>query len=219
MRTPQSGESKGSLRWMQRMVSRHPSVLDTAIGLGPIGWRSPLANDEFAEYRDEDALALVGALPRQRPLSDFWPARGPQWDALGRAATGQVVLVEAKAHVSELFSGASQATGDSLTLISRSLEETARALGAQPGLDWTRRFYQYANRLAMAYFLHEVNGVPTRMVFLHFIGDQDMNGPASRAEWRAALDVVHEALGIRGRVPPYVAEVFIDVRPEVPIVA
>jgi hypothetical protein len=58
-----------------------------------------------------------------------------------------------------------------------------------------------------------------RLVFLHFIGDVDMDGPSTRREWEAALTVLHEALGFRGRVPRYVAEIFIDVRPAVPAVA
>jgi len=34
----------------------------------------------------------------------------------------------------------------------------------------------------------------------------------SRREWEAALAGLHEALGLRGRLPRYVAEIFIDVR-------
>ncbi len=37
-----------------------------------------------------------------------------------------------------------------------------------------------------------------------------MNGPDTKPEWQAAIEVLHEALGIRGRVPPYVWDVFID---------
>ncbi len=58
----------------------------------------------------------------------------------------------------------------------------------------------------------------TRTIFVHFIGDADMDGPSSRREWEAALTVLHEALGLRGRMPRYVAEIFIDVRPAVPAV-
>jgi hypothetical protein len=31
-------------------------------------------------------------------------------------------------------------------------------------------------------------------------------------EWEAAIAVMHEALGIRGKVPRYVHDVFVDVR-------
>ena len=57
-----------------------------------------------------------------------------------------------------------------------------------------------------------------RLAFIYFIGDVDMDGPSSRREWEAALTVLHEALGLRGRMPRYIAEIFIDVRPSVPTV-
>ena len=39
-----------------------------------------------------------------KKLKDFWPPRGPQWDALGRIFKTAYFLVEAKAHVTELIS-------------------------------------------------------------------------------------------------------------------
>jgi hypothetical protein len=146
----------------------------------------------------------------KRPLSDFWPSRGPQWDALGISEAGEAILVEAKAHIQEIFSPPSQASPKSLKRIIKSLDETSSALRAQPGLDWSRRFYQYANRLAHAFLLKELNDVPTRLLFIYFVGDTDMNVPDTKPEWQAAIEVLHEALGIRGRVPPCVCDVFID---------
>ena len=95
-------------------------------------------------------------------------------------------------------------------MIREALEETKAALGALPGMDWTCCFYQYANRIAHAHFLHDLKGIPTRLVSLYIVGDIDMQGPSTRAEWEAAMDVLHEALGIRGRVPGYVQDVFMD---------
>jgi hypothetical protein len=84
-RFPQKLCPKGSQRWIQWFVNHAAHVLDAAISLGPIDWRSPLREDEYAEYRDEAFLARLGiALPR-RSLESFWPRGGPQWDALGRA--------------------------------------------------------------------------------------------------------------------------------------
>lgn len=200
------------------MVNQCPDVLDAALGIGPVEWRSPRADDGYAEYRDQAFLDRIGATLPKRRLEDFWPSGGPQWDALGRAARGELVLIEAKAHVSELLSPPTQASEESALVIRRSLLEVAEALRASPGTDWSKRFYQYANRLAHAWFLAEVNGLPVRLAFVHFIGDADMDGPLNRREWEAALTVMHEALGLRGKLPRYVAEVFIDVRPAVPVV-
>jgi len=218
-RFPQPQGAKGSLRWIQHLVNQHPTVLNESIGIGPVEWRSPRADDGFAEYRDHAFLERLGIILPKRRLDDFWPSRGPQWDALGRALSGEIVLVEAKAHVPELLSPPTQARGKSAELIRRSLSEAANGLHASPGLDWSQRFYQYANRLAHAWFLTHVNGLTVRLSFVHFIGDADMNGPSDRREWEAALTVLHEALGLRGRMPRYVAEVFIDVRPSVPTIA
>jgi len=211
-RFPQPNATRGSLRWVQHFVNAGQNALEAAIGIGPIQWRSPLASDEFAEYRDSSFLDLLGVQLPRRSLSSFWPVQGPQWDALGRAESGELVLVEAKAHVGEILTPGSQASADTLPFIRQSLDETARYLGAVPGsVDWSQRFYQYTNRLAHAYLLNELNGLSTLLVFLYFIGDREMDGPTSRREWDAALAVLHEALGLRGRVPKYVKDAFVDV--------
>jgi len=116
-----------------------------------------------------------------------------------------------------MLSTPSQATAESLKKIRASLAETASVLGASPGTDWAVRFYQYTNRLAHAYLLRDLNNIATRLVFVYFVGDLEMNGPESRREWESAIEVLHEALGIRGRVPKYMTDVFIDVRPPVPV--
>lgn len=211
-RIPQQKGTRGSLRWIQHFVNEAPDALNAAIGNGPIEWRSPRKEDKYAEYRDSAFLDLLGIKLPRRSLTSFWPSGGPQWDALGRAESGEVVLVEAKAHVGEILTPASRGSEDSLKRIRASLAETATALGALPGsVDWSQRFYQYTNRLAHTYLLNRLNGVRALLVFLYFIGDRDMDGPQSRREWEAALAVVHEALGLRGRVPPYAKNIFIDV--------
>ena len=171
-----------------------------------------------AEYRDQAFLDQLGLTLPRRSLDSFWPAGGPQWDALGLATSGESVLVEAKAHVPELLSQPTQAGEESARVIARSLSEAATGLGASPGTDWSRRFYQYTNRLAHAWFLAAANGLPLRLAFVHFVGDADMDGPLSRREWEAALTVLHEAVGMRGRMPDYVTEIFVDVRPPVPAI-
>jgi hypothetical protein len=200
-------------------VNAHPDVLNQAIGVGEITWCSPLVADDYAEYRDSAFLERVSCPPLRVPLSEFWPAMGPQWDALGRASSGDLVLVEAKANLPELMSSPSEAGATSAARINAALQETAKALGSIPGTDWSKRFYQYANRLAHSYFLNERNEQRTKLVFLYFIGDSDTDGPHTRREWEAAISVLQEALGIRGRMPSYVIDAFVDVRGKQPVVA
>ncbi len=219
-RYPQPGpaSSKGSLHWIQTLVNQHPTVLDQGIGIGPICWKSPLAADGYAEYRDQEFLDRLGVTLPKRQLSDFWPSQGPQWDALGCGENGTVVLVEAKAHVAEILSPPSKAGSRSMAAIQAALGEAIVSLGAAWAPDWSRHFYQYANRVAHAWFLAEINSIPVRLAFVNVVGDRSVNGPDTRREWEAALVVLHEALGLRGKLPEYVVEVFIDVRTPVPVV-
>ena len=219
-RTPQPRGTKGSLKWIQHSVNDAPSVLDSAVvaaargGIaGPVDWRSPKADDDLAEYSDGDFVRLLDMELEVRSLEDFWPTRGPQWDALGVSADGQILLVEAKAHVSEIISPGTGAGERSLARIRSAFAEVAEALGVTSSCDWTGTFYQYTNRLAHLYFLREVNRLPAWLVSVLFVGDTEMKGPATSAEWHSALEVVHGALGIRRhRLRRYMLEVYLDVR-------
>src|SRR5947209_5497144 len=72
-RFPQKLCAEGSLRWVQWFVNHAPHVLDEQIGLGPIDWRSPLREDDYAEYRGAAFLERIGMILERRPLESFWP--------------------------------------------------------------------------------------------------------------------------------------------------
>ena len=127
-RVPENLCPKGSQRWMQWYVNHAPHVFDEHIGLGQIDWRSPLRDDSYAEYLDGAFLERLGITLSQRPLAAFWPRGGPRWDALGRARSGEYVIVEAKAHLDELYSPDSDACDASLAIIPASLADAARAM-------------------------------------------------------------------------------------------
>ena len=152
------------------------------------------------------------ALP-VRALNDFWPPRGPVWDAIGRTTEGVAIFVEAKAHIPEAASPGTRASLTSLELISRSLEEARRWYAPKANASWTGTFYQYANRLAHHYFLREVNKVPSALVFVYFTYDPDMRGPESECEWHGAIRLLHAALGLPAQLEHRgVFDVFLDVR-------
>jgi hypothetical protein len=199
----------GSQRWIQIAINRRPDVLLTALrvagaidGLSTVTWTSPLESEDCCEYRDARALAKAGieSLP-VRPLRDFWPARGPVWDAIGTTSDGTAVFVEAKAHIPEMASPPTRATPKSYDLISRSLEEARRWYAPKATAEWSGTFYQYANRLAHHYLLDEVNKVPSILVFVYFTAADDMRGPENECEWRGAVRLLHAALGL----PAYLA--------------
>jgi hypothetical protein len=211
---------RGSQHWLQVAINRHPDLVQRALQRsGAIGrqrtvtWHSPLKGDGFKEYRDQPALTLAGLRHLSgRALKDFWPARGPVWDAIGTASDGTPIFVEAKAHIPEAASPGSRATPESMLLIQRSLEEARRAYAPRASADWHRVFYQYANRLAYHYFLRELNGVQAALVFLYFTNATEMQGPASELEWKGAVRLIHSVLGIPADLKSFgVFEAFVDV--------
>lgn len=202
-RMPQGKASTGSQKWLQVLVNERPELLARALvtdkelaGAGRIEWLSPLANDDFAEYRDAAFLRRLGVQPARKPLDAFWPRQGPVWDGLGRTERGDLLLVEAKAHIGELVSSASQAAAESRTRIEDSLAATKRYLKIKNTYDWTGRFYQYTNRLAHLYFLWVLNHLPAYLVLVYFIGAQEVGGPETREEWDGALQLLHGFLGV-----------------------
>ena len=223
--------NRGSRRWLQVLVNCRPKLLDDAIGAslpvvsGDIDWRSPLAADHYAEYRDQSFLDRLAGSPfyrepsrPQRDLSEFWPRFGPQWDGLAVTDKGQILLVEAKAHVAEMVTAPSQARGESaIARIQESLRTVKNFVNSKSQADWSATFYQYANRLAHLYWLREVNGHDAYLVNLFFLNDREMNGPSSVAEWQAAIQLQEVFLGVRQTsyaldpwVGAYVLDVFID---------
>ncbi len=209
---------KGSLKWTQYILNDHPDILDKSINkflpdsyTQPIEWLSPLADDDYAEYRDQTFLDLLEIKLTKKELKDFWPPRGPQWDALGRIKNEAYFLIEAKAHISEILSSSQAKAESSVSLINKSLKETKKYLNLKPEIDLTKGFYQYSNRLAHLYLLRALNNIPAYLVFVYFLNDHT-HIPTSREEWNGALQLMHSLLGThKHKLSKYIFEVFIDI--------
>ena len=227
--------NRGSRKWLQILVNCRPQLLDGAIAQrlpeppGAVDWRSPLVSDHYAQYRDQSFVDRLTGSPHFRQpspqtpseLSGFWPRFGPQWDALAVTDKGQILLVEAKAHIPEMVTASSQARGESARQqIQQSLNAVKIFLNSKSPADWSTGFYQYANRLAHLYWLRELNGHDAWLVNLFFLNDAEMNGPKSIEEWQAAIRLQETFLGVRQGpqanyalnpwVGAYVLDVFID---------
>ena len=209
----------GSQRWLQIAINRKPELFLGALRRsgaisprGAVNWQSPL-EPEFREYRDASALEKAGLVNLKKPLKDFWPAGGPVWDGVGITSDGYPLFLEAKAHIPEAASPASRASAASFQLIERSLHEARRFYAPRATATWSNLFYQYANRLAHQYFLRELNGVPSTLVFLYFVNADDMLGPMSEEEWHGAVRLIHAVLGLPRDLKRYgVFDAFLDAR-------
>jgi hypothetical protein len=214
--------SAGSQRWLQVAVNRKPQLLLGALqrsgAIAPrasVTWCSPLEKENFQEYREGKAIEKAGISKAnlKRALEEFWPTRGPVWDALGITSEGQSLFLEAKAHIPEAASPGTKASPISKVLIERSLGEARKFYAPRATAAWSNLFYQYANRLAHQYFLRKLNGVPSTLVFLYFVNADDMLGPTSEEEWHGALCLIHAVLGLPKNLKRYgVFDAFLDTR-------
>jgi hypothetical protein len=144
----------------------------------------------------------------------FWPARGPVWDALGVGPNGMRVLVEAKAHISEIAADGTGASAPSKKVINAAFDQVKLALKVDKNADWTGPLYQHANRLAHLWWLRQ-QGEDAHLVFLYFVNADDVGGPATVERWNGAIELEEKVLGVGKRhvLRKYVHHVFFDVEP------
>jgi len=208
--------SKGSQKWIQICCNTKVSYFNQEIhkqtGLPlDIEWLSPLAKN-YTEYRDGAFLNKLGVKP-SIPLIDFWPKRGPSWDALGKV-NDMPILVEAKAHIAEAISPQSRASDSSLKIIENSLNAVKNYLKVNPKIPWHLSFYQYTNRIAHLYYLRVLNQIPAQLLFVSFINDSEMNGPTCVETWEACYQILEAGLGLKPKhtLSQYIHHVMIDTK-------
>ena len=166
-----------------------------------------------AEYLDASFLDRLGIGELTPALANFWPARGPQWNALGRTNNGDLLIVEAKAHIDEMLSPDTQASGGSRGQIEAALKSCTDALDAIPKVARIETLYQLANCIAHLWFLLAANK-PARLVLVNFLNDDEMDGPVSPREWDAAYQVALHVLGLKRNhaLARYLVHLHSDVR-------
>ena len=158
----------------------------------------------------------------------FWPQTGnvPNWDAVGLLQAKshvEFLLVEAKAHASELKSTCGASEDGGLPKIRAALAETIKANGLTADPEkWLGPYYQYANRLAHLHFLVQHN-ISARLVFIYFLGDnwrgealpnrESVVCPKDEQEWNPYLWDMYSHLGLSGvsRLEQRVHRVFLPV--------
>lgn len=200
-RRPQTTRSE---HWLRKAIEDHKEALNTglrnALGLPSdelIEWLSPLRSDGYAEYRDQSFLKRLGIESTTVPLHEFWPLRGPQWDALARTASNKYILVEGKAYEAEAVGQETKARNQaSIELIQASLKKTRTFLGAGVAADWNKPYYQYANRLAHWYFMRAVCGLDTYLLFVNFVDAPDVAHPCSREDWIRSGQAIQRHLDV-----------------------
>jgi hypothetical protein len=224
MKVIQKSKDKGSLKDLQVLINKNEELINKEIKANfnefaedKIIWTSPKEDENYKEYRDNRFLEKVGLKSneiQEIKLTKFWPARGARWDALATTDTGKIILVEAKANIPELKSSLSATSAKSISLINTSLNETKQFLNINNDVDWTKKYYQYTNRLAHLYFLRETCKKQAFLVNVYFIGDKNVSGPDTKQEWEDALKELKTYLGLseHHELSKYMTDIFIDVK-------
>ena len=164
-------------------------------------------NAPLGDDREFVGLEFIQDTQVQDKWRSFWPQTGnaQNWDAVGRIYLGDItewLLVEAKGHIGEIESKCGATSRVSQQLILSALEKTSKAFGncCQPIENWLAPHYQYANRLAVLYFLMKecVPAVKTRLLFIYFCGEnrEGCECPQNQQEWLSAIQRMTEWLGI-----------------------
>ncbi|MCI0440601.1 MAG: hypothetical protein L0177_15920 [Chloroflexi bacterium] len=214
----------GSQLQIQIYVNRRSEELSESIvdALPPLKlkypilqWVSPIECDNFREYCDYDFLRALELEAHCKALSEFWPRRGPCWDALAIVKSSSnsdfegVVLVEAKSYPDEIYGPGCQASPRSREKIEAALDKTKEWMDIDKKFDWMGQLYQSANRLAHLYFFREVIRVPAWLVNVYFLNDP--RSPTTREMWDGTLPLIDAELGLGGD-NCFVGKVFLEAR-------
>lgn len=204
--------SAGSRLQLQDLVNDRPAYLNSLIRTASPSfsdfsvrdprWVSPLAEDDYCEYRDGAFLAAVGLERLISDLKSFWPKGGPVWDGLARvrSPSGEegILLVEAKSRGKENAGPqyACDAGETSRKWITRQLDTVKGALGVELSINWLADYYQHANRIAHLWSLH-AQGIPTWLVYTYFLRDRTVAGaPNDVHGWDVALRETDAAVAL-----------------------
>lgn len=207
------GDGYGSECHLLRYLGRHRSRLDAAItktipGVLDVRWLDfhfdPSGGWLDGERKALDFLEVDN--PARTAWTWIWPHKGTpiNWDVVGKvkiAGRWEWLLVEAKAHLGEVFSSCGAEENGGRPLIRQTLERVKNALGVDPGRDWLVDHYQYCNRIAVLHHLVE-HDAPAHLLWIYFTGDRGKRGricPKDELGWRGALLERTEAIGLPER--------------------
>lgn len=204
---------KGSKFWVQTIINSDMKIeLERQIGIGKINWISPLAKDNYAEYKlNQDYIVELIGIPKSS--YKFWPTNQPQWDAIGMTEN-TIVLVEAKAHTRELNSSLSATKEESKMLICETMKKVFDEYYIKGDFGkWEKNYYQLGNRLTFLNIMNELvktEGRQVKLVLLNIVNDPT-HIPTSEGEWENSYsDIFIDMTGLSS-VPKNVIMVNFDV--------
>ncbi len=214
----------GSEFHLLRFLGRHRNELTEKV-LGAFGVQdNNLEWFDFkydAKNRSDKEFVGIEFLKPNRNIESAWNAYWPQsgtaqnWDAIAKLGE-EWILVEAKARAGEMQSDCGASSALSKTKIEKAFEETKSYFGIMSSDDWTKKYYQKANRISFLHFL-EMNDIKAKMLFIYFVNGFEKQGTTesvgSEYEWQCLINEQDNYLGIEDnlKLKNLIRNLFIDV--------
>ncbi|MCI5138946.1 MAG: hypothetical protein D3922_11160 [Candidatus Electrothrix sp. AR1] len=210
------GYGYGSEWHLLRYLGYHRTYLSKKIleitGGDSIDWLDFNFSNTNKPLQDDKELCGLDFIKNkdvQEQWKGFWPQRGTgqNWDAVGNIFYENKnqhdrLLIEAKGHLGEIESSCGAKSQRSKDKILTAFRRASQAFGNQdnPVENWLKPYYQFANRLAVLYFLMNECDPPvtTRLLFIYFCGEkrERLECPETDQEWYLAIDAMKTHLGI-----------------------
>lgn len=203
---------KGSKRLMQEYVKDHPDFLNEYLDANSIRWISPIEADNYSEYRLGNNTMTKKLGIGKEDLS-FWPDRGPQWDGIAildeNTSNERILLVEAKAHICEVYSACSATSAASIEKIRNSINTLFNSSDKDI---WYKRYYQIVNRYVFEYYLTKA-GKNVILAFVYFANDS--YGQTSIEDWKNCINydkkIINNGLKDKSLFDGNIKQIIIDV--------
>ncbi|MFA5297647.1 MAG: hypothetical protein WC389_05500 [Lutibacter sp.] len=159
----------------------------------------------------------------QRKWESFWPQKGnsQNWDAVF-VHKDEYVLIEAKAHMNEVRTNSNATNKESIRLIQNAFILTKEQFEIKSTNDWSKKYYQLANRLAFLKFMID-NNIKAHLLNIYFLNGytkrsyenrktilEDKN-VLSQIEWQKTINKQYEYLGIKeSEIKNYITSIFVN---------
>jgi hypothetical protein len=161
----------------------------------------------------------------EQKWKEYWPHKSQYWDGIilnVHQTSWQYILVEAKAHLEELESDSQAAKEQSIAKINKAFNATKKRFDISTPNDWSKCYYQAANRLAFINFMLE-NGINASLLNIYFInGWKKRNlleetrpivedkSVRTESEWKEKINEEYIYLGFNNTAKKYIREVFLE---------
>ena len=225
----QIGKGYGSEWHLLRFLGHHRHQLENEIkvqlklgGECVFNWLDFEFDDRDRVVSGDKELTGLGFLRKQSQFPEYptgWEST-QSWDAVVYI-NDTLYLVEAKAHVSEIYDKKNNHGGKSRTVILDFMSKQMTTFGCNVNVQestWLGDYYQMANRLAVAAYLNNKN-IPTKVLYIYFEDgyymDDGNNLSATKEDFLKEIAKEKKTLGIdkNSQIKKILCEVFINANP------